>query len=115
VHFFSTPDIGFSLLQPALVAPFAPRLAFLRGTVRGLFAFKSHGIRSYSAANPSLLRNARDDHLRMIDALREGRRDDLVALCIGHLRPPLAAYIEAYNRMFGHDISRSACGNQPAK
>jgi DNA-binding GntR family transcriptional regulator len=79
------------------------------------FAFKSHGIRSYSAANPSLLRNARDDHLRMINALREGLRDDLVALCIGHLRPPLVAYIEAYNRMLGHDVSRRAWGNQPAK
>jgi DNA-binding GntR family transcriptional regulator len=65
------------------------------------YAFKSHGIRSYSAGSPPLLRNARDEHLRMIEALQEGRREELVALCVGHLHPPLRAYIEAYEQLFG--------------
>lgn len=65
------------------------------------FAFKSHAIRSYSAGNPALLRNARDDHLRMIDAMVRGERDRLVRLCTDHLKPPLEAYINAYEQMFG--------------
>jgi DNA-binding GntR family transcriptional regulator len=45
-----------------------------------------------------MLSAARDEHLKMIAALRDARRDELVALCIRHLQPPLRAYIAAYNR-----------------
>lgn len=65
------------------------------------FAFKSHAIRSYSLANPELLRNARDDHRAMIDSLRDGDRDALVEVSIRHLRPAEAAYIAAYESFFG--------------
>lgn len=68
----------------------------LSETINGL-AFKSHGIRSYSTTNPAMLSAARDEHLKMIAALRDARRDELVALCIRHLQPPLRAYIAAYN------------------
>ncbi len=65
------------------------------------FAFKSHAIRSYSLANPKLLRNARDHHRAMIDAIRNGDRKALIDVTIRHLRPAEAAYIAAYESFFG--------------
>lgn len=71
-------------------------------------AFKAHGVRSYSLARPELLRNSRDQHGRMIEALKSGDRDGLVALCIDHLKPNVQAYAEAYEQAFGPTLRRSA-------
>jgi len=65
------------------------------------FAFKSHAIRSYSLANPELLRNARDHHRALIDAMRDGDREALIDVTIRHLMPAEEAYIAAYERFFG--------------
>lgn len=64
-------------------------------------AQKVSGIRSYAHANPGALNNARRDHIAMIDALRAGRRDDLITLTRRHLRPAAEAYIRAYRQRFG--------------
>jgi hypothetical protein len=37
----------------------------------------------------------------MIKALRNARRDDLIALTRRHLKPSPEAYVEAYERRFG--------------
>src|SRR6202012_4033633 len=52
-----------------------------------LLAQKVYGIRSYANAYPESLDRARRDHLDMIKALRNARRDDLIALTRRHLRP----------------------------
>jgi DNA-binding GntR family transcriptional regulator len=64
-------------------------------------AQKVYGIRSYANAYPESLDRARRDHLDMIKALRNARRDDLIALTRRHLRPSPEAYIKAYERRFG--------------
>jgi hypothetical protein len=44
----------------------------------------------------------------MIEALEQGRREELVALCIGQLQPPLSAYVEAYEQLFGLGVLQRA-------
>ena len=63
------------------------------------------GIRSYAHAQASALNDARRDHLGMIKALRNSRRDDLIKLTRLHLKPAVRAYIEAYRRRFGDGLS----------
>jgi len=72
------------------------------------FAFKSHGVRSYSLAKPDLLQNARDEHREMIEALSTGNRERLIELCTDHLKPTVRAYTEAYEQIFGPALQRSA-------
>ncbi len=72
------------------------------------FAFKSHGVRSYSLAKPDLLQNARDEHREMIEVLSTGNRERLIELCTDHLKPTVRAYTEAYERIFGPKLHRSA-------
>src|SRR3974390_364585 len=62
---------------------------------------KVYGIRFYANAFPEALSQARRDHLAMIKALREERRNDLIALTRSHLQPSPQAYIRAYERRFG--------------
>lgn len=64
-------------------------------------AQKVSGIRSYAYANPAALDDARQDHIAMIAALRESRRDDLIRLIKRHLKPAPQAYIRAYRQRFG--------------
>jgi DNA-binding GntR family transcriptional regulator len=66
-----------------------------------LLAQKAYGIRFYANAFPKSLDRARRDHLGMIKALRGSRRDVLIALTRGHLKPSPEAYIKAYERRFG--------------
>jgi DNA-binding GntR family transcriptional regulator len=66
-----------------------------------LLAQKVHGIRSYANAFPESLDRARRDHVEMIKALRNARRDELIALTRRHLQPSPEAYIKAYERRFG--------------
>lgn len=72
------------------------------------FAFKSHGVRSYSLAKPDLLQNARDEHREMIEVLSTGNRERLIELCTDHLKPTVRAYTEAYEQIFGPTLQRSA-------
>jgi DNA-binding GntR family transcriptional regulator len=72
----------------------------LIGTIEYL-AQKVSGIRSYAHAKPEALDDARRDHIAMIKALRNSRRDDLIKLTRRHLRPAVRAYIDAYRRRFG--------------
>ncbi|HZR72850.1 GntR family transcriptional regulator [Bradyrhizobium sp.] len=66
-----------------------------------LLAQKVYGIRSYANAFPDVLDRARQDHRDMIKALRNSRRDELVALTRRHLQPAPEAYIKDYERRFG--------------
>ncbi len=61
-------------------------------------ALKAHAIRFYSLADPTLLHKARDDHRRMIDAIRSGDREALIEVCIEHLQPAKHAYISAHEK-----------------
>lgn len=70
-------------------------------------AQKVSGIRSYAHANPAALNNARRDHIKMIEMLRNSRSDDLATLTRRHLKPAPQAYIRAYRQRFGgngHDV-----------
>jgi DNA-binding GntR family transcriptional regulator len=66
-----------------------------------LLAQKVYGIRSYANAFPDVLNRALNDHLDMIAALRDSRREELVALTRRHLQSAPAAYIKDYERRFG--------------
>jgi len=80
--------------------------AYLSGAI-GHFAQKTHVIRSFSIARPEYLSAARDDHWAMIEALKTGARDELVALCARHLDISQRPYIDAHRMRFGaHDTRR---------
>jgi DNA-binding GntR family transcriptional regulator len=64
-------------------------------------AQKVYGIRAYANAIPETLKQARRDHVAMIDALRASRRAELIALTRRHLKPSPQVYIEAYEKRFG--------------
>ena len=66
-----------------------------------LLAQKVYGIRSYAHPFPDSLDRVRRDHLDMIKALRNSRRDELIALTRRHLEPSPQAYIRAYEQRFG--------------
>jgi DNA-binding GntR family transcriptional regulator len=57
-------------------------------------------IRSWAHANPDALNRARLDHARMIEALKQSRREDLISLTRMHLKPAPNAYIESYEKRF---------------
>src|ERR1700734_1177096 len=58
---------------------------------------RTHAIRSVSIVFPVFLEKARAEHHQMIDALRRGDRDGLIALCRAHLVPSRDAYLNAYH------------------
>ena len=64
-------------------------------------AQRAHTIRSLSMIFPHFLEKARRDHWAMIEALREGDQERLVALCRDHLLPSRDAYIEQHRRRAG--------------
>ena len=57
------------------------------------YAWLAHAIRSYRVADPRLLRQARDEHGAMIEALRRGDREALVRLVVEHIQPSKEAYL----------------------
>ena len=59
---------------------------------------RTHAIRSVSIVFPIFLEKARAEHHQMIDALRRGDRDGLIALCRAHLVPSRDAYLNAYHQ-----------------
>jgi DNA-binding GntR family transcriptional regulator len=73
-----------------------------------LLAQKVYGIRSYANAFPDVLDRAHRDHRDMIKALRNSRREELVALTRRHLQPAPEAYIKDYERRFGKADLRTA-------
>lgn len=54
------------------------------------------GIRCYAIGDPALLARARNEHRRMVDALKIGDRELLVHLCVEHIWPALEAYKTAH-------------------
>ena len=64
-------------------------------------AQRAHTIRSLSMIFPHFLEKARLDHWGMIEALREGDQERLVALCRDHLLPSRDAYLEQQRRLAG--------------
>lgn len=62
-------------------------------------------IRSYAHLKPGSLNGVRQEHVEMIEMLRNSRRDDLIALTRRHLRPAPEAYIAAYRQRFGEGNS----------
>jgi DNA-binding GntR family transcriptional regulator len=63
-------------------------------------AQKVYGIRSYASADAGALDRARDDHDRMLAALRASDRKELIVLTRRHLEPSPQAYIRAYRSRF---------------
>jgi len=64
------------------------------------YARQTHPIRFSSLVDPAYRARARDEHWAIIDALREGRRDDLVTLCRNHLAPSRDAYLALNRHLF---------------
>lgn len=58
-------------------------------------------IRSSAHADQKVLERTRQDHIEMIEALKNSRRDDLIALTRRHLKPAARAYIKTYELRFG--------------
>jgi DNA-binding GntR family transcriptional regulator len=63
------------------------------------YAWIAHAIRSYRSANPTLLAQAVEEHDAMIAALANGDRETLVRLCVDHIEPSKAAYLETRRRL----------------
>lgn len=57
------------------------------------YARVAHAIRSVTVTSPESLRRSREEHERMLDALREGDRDLLARTCREHLLPSRDAYL----------------------
>jgi DNA-binding GntR family transcriptional regulator len=57
------------------------------------YSWLSHIIRSYRIANSALLSQSKTEHGLMIQALKEGNRENLVSLCIEHMQPSKKAYL----------------------
>lgn len=69
------------------------------------------GIRCYAIGDPELLQRSRREHGEMIDALRDGDRERLVALVVDHIWPALEAYKRAHG---GWSQSPAAAEREPA-
>ncbi|KAF1044417.1 GntR family transcriptional regulator [Xylophilus sp.] len=59
------------------------------------YARQTHPIRFASLVSAGYRERARQEHWQMIEALRAGDRDSLVALCAAHLLPSRDAYLDA--------------------
>lgn len=57
------------------------------------YAWLAHAVRSYRIADSALVRQARDEHGLMIEAMRRGDREALVRLCVDHIKPSKNAYL----------------------
>ena len=68
------------------------------------YAWLVHAIRSYRIADPHLLRQARDEHALMIEALRTSDRKSLVELCVNHIRPSKDAYLAQERRAMANNL-----------
>lgn len=66
------------------------------------FAQKAHGIRFIAITDTKTLLRARDDHLAIIDAIKEQDRARLSELCGAHILPSKEIYIDLYRKKFNH-------------
>lgn len=57
------------------------------------YARQTHAIRFSSLVDPAYRERARQEHWAMIEALKDGRRDDLILLCREHLAPSRDTYL----------------------
>ena len=57
-------------------------------------AKKANLVRFTSATDPSLLKQARDEHYQILDALKNEDSEALAQLCINHLQPSRHMYLE---------------------
>lgn len=64
------------------------------------YARQTHPIRFSALVAANYREKARSEHWRMIDALRAGDRETLVALCAEHLLPSRDAYLTAHAHHF---------------
>lgn len=64
------------------------------------YARQTHPIRFSALVAADYREKARSEHWRMIDALRAGDRETLVALCAEHLLPSRDAYLAAHAQRF---------------
>lgn len=64
------------------------------------FAKKAHGIRFIAITDTESLRQARDDHQAMIEAIKRQDRDKLYELCRNHILPSKELYINLYRKRF---------------
>jgi len=60
------------------------------------FARRAHVIRFISMANPHLLEKARQDHWKIIRAIENQDRDELVLVCRDHLLPSRDTYLAQF-------------------
>lgn len=63
------------------------------------FAVQTHAIRCSSANSAQAQNRSRADHTGMIQALKNGQRDELVRLCREHIRPSRDEYL-AINKYY---------------
>lgn len=64
------------------------------------YANRTHGIRFYALTNSASLKRSRDEHHKMIRALRVGAREELVELCRKHLLPSRRVYLQTTSQSF---------------
>lgn len=62
-------------------------------------ALRAHAIRFRSMVVPSSLERARQEHWKMIEALKNVDREGLIKLCNEHLVPSRDRYLEQYNSL----------------
>ena len=65
------------------------------------YARRTYPVRLSTLVAPQFLEQARQDHEAIIDALRVGDRERLLALCASHLRPSRDTYLANLKRL-GH-------------
>ncbi|MGH6939633.1 GntR family transcriptional regulator [Hypericibacter sp.] len=73
------------------------------------FWTRTTAIRCYAIGDPELLQQSRLEHRAMIDAIKDGNREELVRRCVDHIFPALEAYKRAHG---GWDVGAS--GNHRA-
>jgi DNA-binding GntR family transcriptional regulator len=76
-------------------------------------AQKVHVARSMTGARPEYLIKAREEHLAMLDALRDDNRAELVELCRKHLEPCRDAYIAIVQARLTRSIEIPNDGSRP--
>ncbi|ARP94836.1 GntR family transcriptional regulator [Bordetella genomosp. 13] len=67
----------------------------------GEYARQTHPIRFSSLGDARYRERARQEHWAMIEALKTGRRDDLIRLCREHLAPSRDAYLAMNSHLYG--------------
>lgn len=75
--------------------------AYLSETINE-YAQKVYAIRSVGTSDQESVQRARQEHVAMIEALRNGDREELIRLCRNHLGISKDRYINLYNMRLGH-------------